>query len=352
MSDARGAFMLEGRRIGGQRCFVIAEAGVNHNGRLDLARRLVDVAAEAGADAIKFQTFQPELIAAASAPKAPYQMAADGASTQLDMLRELVLPRDAYRELQDRSRDRGLVFLSTPFDEPSARFLDELGVSAFKIASGELTNLPFLELLASMRKPLLLSTGMSTLAEVDAAVDVIRGASGAPVALLHCVSAYPAPADACNLAAIATLRRRFSVPSGWSDHTQGTSIALAAAALGAELLEKHITLDRALPGPDHAASLEPHELGAMVAALRDIEVALGDGIKRPMPVEQPVAAVARRGLHVRRDLPAGHQLTGRDLVALRPARGLSPARFNEVLGRRLLRPLSAGDALLEEHIGA
>jgi N-acetylneuraminate synthase/N,N'-diacetyllegionaminate synthase len=351
MSDELGAFMLEGRRVGGPRCFVIAEAGVNHNGRLDLARRLVDAAADAGADAIKFQTFQPELVAAASAPRAPYQMDADGSTTQLDMLRDLVLPRDAYRELQRRARDIGLVFLSTPFDEPSARFLDDLNVSAFKVASGELTNLPFLQALASMRKPLLLSTGMSTLVEVEAAMDVIGAASSAPVALLHCVSAYPAPADACNLAAIATLRRRFSVPAGWSDHTQGTAIALAAVALGAEVLEKHITLDRTLPGPDHAASLEPHEFRAMTASARDIEAAVGDGVKRSMPVEHAVAAVARRGLHVCRDLPAGHQLTGRDLVALRPARGLPPARFNDVVGRRLLRPLSAGDALLEEHIG-
>lgn len=351
MSDQRGAFMLEGRRIGGQRCFVIAEAGVNHNGRLDLALRLVDAAADAGADAIKFQTFQPELVAAASAPKAPYQREADRSSTQLEMLRDLVLPYDAYQALQGRARDRELVFLSTPFDEPSARFLDGVDLSAFKVASGELTNLPFIHFLASMRKPLLLSTGMSTLEEVEAAMDVVRSVSSAPVALLHCVSAYPAPADACNLAAIGTLRRHFAVPAGWSDHTQGISIALAASALGAEILEKHITLDRSLPGPDHAASLEPPEFRAMVAAVRDIESALGDGVKRPVPVERPVAAVARRGLHVSRDLPAGHQLTGHDLVALRPARGLSPARFTEVLGRRLLRPLSAGDALLEEHIG-
>ncbi|MGH7719448.1 MAG: N-acetylneuraminate synthase family protein [Gemmatimonadaceae bacterium] len=352
--EAYGFALNDGRgeaRIGGDRCFIIAEAGVNHNGSPALAHRLIDIAANARADAVKFQTFDPALVATRAAARAPYQARGDTAGPQLEMLESLALPASAYGELQEHARASGLLFLSTPFDAPSADLLDELGVAAFKVASGELTNHPFLEYLAGKGRPLLVSTGMATLHEVEQAVEVLLAAGARHLALLHCVSSYPAAPGTCNLRAMATLRDRFGVPTGWSDHTLGTAVTVAAVALGAELVEKHFTVDRTLPGPDHAASLEPAELAALVQAVRQVESALGDGVKRPVPDELPVAQVARRALHASRDLPAGHCLTRDDLVALRPAAGLSPARLGDVVGRRLRTAVPCGSPLLEEHVG-
>lgn len=328
---------IDRREIGGGRpAFVIAEAGVNHNGDLALAERLVDVAADAGCDAVKFQTFDPALLAAPSAGKADYQRETTGSGgSQLEMLNALVLPRDAHARLQQRARDRGLIFLSTPFDEPSADFLEELGVPAFKVSSGDLTNVLLLRHLAHKRRPLLISTGMATLDEVLAAVATVKAAGAADIALFHCVSNYPAqPAD-CNLRAMAALREATGLPVGWSDHTQGIDVTIAAAALGAELIEKHFTLDKTLPGPDHRASLEPDELAAMVRAIRSVEAALGDGRKQPRPSEISMIAAARRSLCYRNALAAGATVGERDLIALRPGTGLETSQIATIVGRRL-----------------
>ncbi len=324
-------------------CFVIAEAGVNHNGDLELARRLVDVAAEAGADAVKFQTFRADRLVSPTAPKAAYQrQTTDAGESQLDMLRRLELSPAAHRELNDYCRQRGLIFLSTPFDEESADLLDELDVLAFKIGSGEVTNHPFLEYVARKGKPIILSTGMSYLSEVDEAVRVLRDAGCEQLILLHCVSSYPAaPADA-NLKAIQTLAAAFGVPVGYSDHTPGIEVALAAVALGACVIEKHFTLDRNLPGPDHRASLEPPELRALISGVRTVERALGDGIKRPVPAEADTRAVARRSLAARVDIPAGVIVEAGMLTALRPADGIPPGLIRRVIGRRTRRSLTAG----------
>jgi N,N'-diacetyllegionaminate synthase len=334
---------------GGSRCFFIAEAGVNHNGEMGLAHQLVDVAAEARADAVKFQTFEPIKLASPEAGQAEYQIANGGRRTsQLEMLKKLTLSRAAQRELCDHARERGIIFLSTPFDEASADFLEELDVPAFKVGSGDLTNHPLLAHLARKGTPLLVSTGMSNLDEVSEAVDVIL-ANGSPgFALLHCVTNYPTKPEECNLKAMATIRSAFGVPTGWSDHTKGIHLSLAAVALGAELLEKHFTLDRGLSGPDHRASLEPDELATLVRQVRDVEVSLGSGSKEPVSSERELAQLVRRSLHAARDLGAGHRLEASDVVSLRPGGGIPPTALSQLIGRRLKRPLEQGARLREE----
>src|SRR5690606_33903649 len=291
-------FRIGTRRIGpGQPVFIIAEAGVNHNGRLDLAHRLVDAAADAGADAVKFQTFRAERIASASAPRAKYQVASDsGDQSQVEMLKALELEPGDFRELAEHARERGLVFLSTPFDSESVDLLATLPVPAYKIGSGDLTNMPLLQRVAALGLPVILSTGMATLGEVEEALTWLRQAGDPPVALLHCTSAYPAPYDALNLRAMETLRQAFGCPVGYSDHSLGIEVPVAAVAIGACILEKHLTLDRSLPGPDHAASLEPAEFSLMVQAIRHIEVALGSPVKAPQPVEEDVRLAARKSI--------------------------------------------------------
>lgn len=327
---------------GGARCFVIAEAGVNHNGDPVLAEKLIDAAADAGADAVKFQTFDPKALASASAPKAEYQHRSSSGSSQLGMLKGLNLAHEAYPALQSRAERRGLVFLSSPFDDGSAAFLAQLGIPAFKIPSGELTNTPFLKRVAAFGKPLLVSTGMATLSEVEAAVTAV---GQTPLALFHCVSSYPtSPADA-NLRAMTTLRETFRVPVGWSDHLTGIHVATAAIAVGAELLEKHLTLDRTMRGPDHAASTEPLEFGRMVRELREVEASLGSGRKEPVPAELDVAAVARKSLHWSESLPAGSTIEERHLVCLRPGTGLAPSLGPHFVGRRVTRAVAAGQAV-------
>ena len=258
------------RQIGeGAPCFLIAEAGVNHNGDPEQARRLVDAAADAGSDAVKFQTFRSEHLASPQAPKADYQhRSTDAGESQLDMLRRLELPRSAYPVLQARCAERGILFLSSAFDEADADFLAQLGAPAIKIPSGELTNLPFLAHAARRGLPLIVSTGMAALREVEEAVAAIREAGGRGLVLLHCVSRYPAPAAHANLRAMRTLADAFGVPVGFSDHTPGIAVAVAAAALGAHVIEKHLTLDRSLPGPDHSSSLDPREFRALVEHCR------------------------------------------------------------------------------------
>jgi len=328
------------------RPFLIAEAGVNHNGKTELALKLVDAAAEAGADAVKFQTFRADTLVTAEAPKAQYQKRGRaGASSQKKMLKNLELSPAAHREIFKRCRQRGILFLSTPFDESCADFLDKLGMALFKIPSGELTNLELLAHIARKQKPVILSTGMGTLAEVAAAVSALRKAGTRDLVLLHCVSSYPAPSDQSNLRAMATMAQAFSAPVGYSDHTPGATVAIAAAALGARVIEKHFTLDKALPGPDHAMSLNVKELKSFVLAVRAAAAALGDGIKAPRPCEEEILRVARRSVVLNRSSAAGTVLS-RELLALkRPGTGIAPGKIDEVIGKRLLRAAKA-DTLL------
>jgi len=338
---------IAGRRIGpGQPCFIIAEAGVNHNGDVALAHQLIDAAGMAGADAVKFQTFNAERLATPIARKADYQLQhTDRAESQYEMLKRFELSKDAHRELLDDCQQRGILFLSSPFDEASADFLDELGVSAFKIPSGEITNLPFLEHVARKHRPLIISTGMAYLGEVEAAVRVVEEAGNRQLALLHCVSNYPAdPAD-INLRAMQTMARAFGAPVGYSDHTLGTEIALAAVALGACIVEKHFTLDRNLPGPDHQASAEPAELAALVRGIRTVEAALGNGRKQPSASEANTAAVARKSLLAACDIPAGATLTEAMLAIKRPGTGLPPAMREYLIGRVVRAAIPAGSVL-------
>ena len=331
-----------------QPVFMIAEAGVNHNGDLKLARALIDVAVEAGADAVKFQTFQADRLATPDAPKADYQLRTTGdAESQFDMLRRLELSPDAHRELQSYCHERGIIFLSTPFDDVAVDLLDELGVPAFKISSGDLTNSPLLEHVASKGKPVILSTGMSELSELIEAVSVLNTAGCENPVLLHCVSNYPADAAEVNLRAMQTMRSAFDVPVGFSDHTEGIDVALAAVALGACVIEKHFTLDRTLPGPDHRASLEPAELRELVRSIRRVETALGNGRKVPSASEVETAKVARRSLVAARDIPAGVTLERSMVVMRRPGTGMSPGMLETLLNRRAVREIAAG-TLLDE----
>jgi N-acetylneuraminate synthase len=341
---------LGDRSIGaGQPCFIIAEAGVNHNGDPALAHRLIDVAFQAGADAVKFQTFSADRLVTLDAPKAEYQLQQTEASeSQYEMLKRLELSADTLRELQRHCHQVGLRFMSTPFDEDSVDLLNELGVTIFKTPSGEITNLPYLAHVARTGKPLIVSTGMATLGEVETAVNTIRSTGNSDLILLQCVSNYPAdPADV-NLRAMQTLAQAFGVPIGFSDHTQGLEIALAAVALGACVIEKHFTLDWTLPGPDHAASLEPDQLKAMIRGIRHVEAALGDGRKRPTASEANTAAVARKSLVAAHDLKAGTILSNEMIAVKRPGTGLPPMLLPQVIGRTLRVDVRAGTLITWE----
>lgn len=337
---------IANRVIGGEAaCFIVAEVGVNHDGDVAMAHRLVDVAADSGADAVKFQTFDPPRLVSSAAEAAPYQRER-GADTQLEMLRRLSLPDTAWKELAAHATERGLVFLSTAFDDVSLERVLELGVPALKVPSGELTNLPFIRTLAAKGLPLIISTGLATLEEVGSAVAAADGADG--ICLLHCVTAYPAPVESSNLRAIETMRARFGLPVGWSDHTQGWLTAVGAVALGASVLEKHITTDRGFRGPDHEASEDPAAFEAYVRNVRAAEAALGNGVKRPVEAELPNRAAARRSYHARRDLRPGEVLRSEDVELLRPATGLAPDV--QVAGRSVLRPVAAGAPLRLEDL--
>ena len=348
---AAATIEIAGRRVGGGGApLIVAEAGVNHNGSPDLALQLVDAAAAAGADAVKFQTFSADALVGADAPQAGYQRERAPAASQLAMLRPLELPSEAWATIRDRARSRGILFFSTPFDLGSVRLLVDLGVPAIKVGSGDLTNLVLLRAAAAHGVPILLSTGMATLDEVDAAVRDLHAHGDPPLVLLHCTSAYPARAEDANLRAMATLRDRFGVPVGYSDHTLGIATAIAAAGLGAAVIEKHLTLDRSLRGPDHAASLDPGEFGHLVEAIREVHAALGDGVKAPRPGEEEMRRVARRSLVVTRSVDAGEVLRESDLDAMRPADGISPLRLDEVIGRRVARSLDRGAVLHDEDL--
>ncbi|MFH1115227.1 MAG: N-acetylneuraminate synthase [Pseudomonadota bacterium] len=332
---------IDNRRIGDEeQVFVIAEAGVNHNGDLGFAKRLIDVAVEAGADAVKFQSFKTESVISPVAPKADYQIRLDDpGESQFDMVKRLELDRKAHREISSYCRRKDIIFISTPFDEESSDFLEELDVPLFKIASGEITNLPLLRYVAKKGRPMLLSTGMSYLSEVDRAVRSICEEGNPQMALLHCVSNYPAHPSDINLNAMATLRRAFKMPVGYSDHSLGIEIAIAAVALGACIVEKHFTLDKTLPGPDHSMSLDPAELAALVTGIRKISVALGDGIKAPAESEIPMRAIARRSLSALQKIAAGTPITRSMIGIRRPGSGIEPTHLDLLLGKAPVRSI-------------
>jgi len=318
----------------GQPCFIIAEAGVNHNGSVDTAIALIEGAVAARADAIKFQTFRAHKLVTPFAKKATYQKMATGDDeSQYEMLRKLELSEEAHLQIIKACKERDIMFLSSPFDTICADFLASLNIPAFKIGSGELTNHPLLAHVAAFGKPMILSTGMATLEETEAAVEIIRTHGHSPLILLHCVSNYPAAPEDINLRAMDTLRQKFDLPVGFSDHSPGIEIAIAAAARGACIIEKHFTLDRNADGPDHGASLEVQELTAMIWAIRNVEKALGDGNKQPADAERDTARAARKSLVAARNLARGEQLEAVDIDILRPGTGLPPSWKEKLVGR-------------------
>jgi N-acetylneuraminate synthase len=332
--------------INPDRTFIIAEAGVNHNGSLELAEALVDEAASAGADAVKFQTFSAERLAHASACKVSYQLQTrEDTESQVDMLRRLELSESAHYSLIDHCRDKGICFLSSPFDEISADFLDDLGIPLFKVPSGELTNLPFLSHLASKRRPMIISTGMANLSDVEHVVNLLKDSCHNSFALLHCVSNYPVRPVNVNLRAMQTLAEVFKAPVGYSDHTQGFEVALAAVAMGACIIEKHFTLDRNQKGPDHKASLDPFGLRHFIEKIRIVESSLGNGDKIPSISEEMVARAVKKSLFASKDIEAGTTLSKEMITALRPGTGLSPSFLPQIIGRSARIRIAAGSML-------
>jgi N,N'-diacetyllegionaminate synthase len=331
-----------------QHTLIIAEAGVNHNGDMQLAKRLVDAAAAAGADLVKFQTFNASRQVTRSAKKADYQtQTTDSSESQHAMLQRLELTEATHHELIEHCASRQIGFLSTGFDIECVDMLVRLGQEQFKIPSGEITNLPYLRHIGQLGKKIILSTGMATLGDIESAIDALEqaGTPRSKLTVLHCTTEYPAPMVEVNLRAMQSLRAAFGVDVGYSDHTQGIEVGIAAVALGASVIEKHFTLDRTLPGPDHQASLEPAELSAMVAAIRNIEVALGDGVKRLTPSEARNKLIARKSLVASRPIKAGEIFTSENLTTKRPGTGISPMRWDEFLGNKAQRDFAADELI-------
>lgn len=325
---------------------IIAEAGVNHNGSLELAKQLVDVAKEAGADIVKFQTAKLESLVSKAAPMAEYQKANIGTeASQREMLKKLLLSFEEFVELQAYCNEKEIEFLSTPFDIESIGFLKEM-ISVWKIPSGEVTNLPYLIEIAKTNMPIIMSTGMCEMNEIETAVDVLKKNGARDITLLHCNTQYPTPWEDVNLRAMNTLKEAFNVPIGYSDHTLGIEVPVAAVALGATVIEKHFTLDKNMSGPDHKASLEPCELKEMVIAIRNIEKAMGDGIKKPSLSECPNKVVARKSIVARCDIKKGEIFTADNLTTKRPGNGISPMLWNDVIGESACRDFKE-DELIE-----
>lgn len=320
--------------------YIIAEAGVNHNGQLDLALKLCDAAKKAGVDCVKFQTWQTEKIVTRKAEKATYQSenTNNAEESQFDMLKKLELSYEDFRLVQEHCNKIGIDFLSTPDEEYSLAFLmNELHLPLIKIGSGEVTNIPYLRQMASYHKPIILSTGMATLAQVAMAYDTLIAAGAPSVSLLHCTTNYPCPKNEVNLRAMQTMKEAFKCPVGYSDHTMGTEIPIAAVAMGAEIIEKHFTLDRNMDGPDHKASLEPHELKYMVDCIRNIEVALGDGIKRPNPSEVEISKVVLKSIVAKVPINMGETLTANNMTIKRAGSGIPAAHWDMIVGTKALR---------------
>jgi len=316
--------------------FIIAEAGVNHNGSIELAKKLIDVAVEAGVDAVKFQTFKAENLVSKDAQKAKYQQEnmQDSNSSQFNMLKKLELDTDTHKRLMLYCKQRDIMFLSTPFDLESIKLLDDLGLEIFKIPSGEITNLPYLRDIGALNKRVILSTGMADIGEIEDALDILieAGTKRENITILHANTMYPTPIEDVNLRAMVTIGKTFDIAYGYSDHTLGIAVPIGAVAMGANIIEKHFTLDKTMEGPDHKASLEPRELKAMVEAIRDIEVALGSSIKKPTPSERPNIEIARKSIVTNCDIKKGEILDESNLATKRPAKGISPMRWDEIIG--------------------
>lgn len=314
--------------------FIIAEAGVNHNGDINIAKKLVDVAISAGADAVKFQTFKADRLASRQAPKAAYQNeTTDAGETQHEMLRKLELTENMHKELLKYCREKNILFLSTPFDIESVKMLVELGIEIIKIPSGEITNLPYLREVAKQKKKVILSTGMSNMQEVKEAVQILRQNGTEAITVLQCNTQYPTPMEDVNLKAMLSMKDELELPVGYSDHTQGIEVPIAAAAMGATVIEKHFTLDRTMEGPDHKASLEPNELIAMVKAIRNIEKALGNGNKNITKSEKDNLSVARKSIVAACKIEKGELFTEKNLTVKRPGNGISPMKWDEIIGK-------------------
>lgn len=326
---------------------IIAEAGVNHNGDINTAKMLIDAAAEAGADYVKFQTFKAEKLVSKSAQKADYQNTNTGNTkeSQLEMLQKLELSESDHYLLLDYCKQKNIQFFSTAFDLESLDFLKKLGLTLFKVPSGEITNLPYLEKLAGMADEIIISTGMATMDEINGAITALKGKSDAKITVLHCNTEYPTPFGDVNLRAMDTIKEQFGVEVGYSDHTLGIEVPVAAVSLGATIIEKHFTLDKTLPGPDHAASLEPAELKSMVTAIRNIEKALGSSVKEPTSSESKNIAIARKSVHLKNDKKAGDEINEEDMEMLRPGDGISPMEFRSLIGRKLVNDLPGGHKL-------
>lgn len=331
--------------------FIIAEAGVNHNGDIALAKQLIDAGKNAGVDCVKFQTWITEELITESAPKAAYQVANDGEGSQFEMLKKLELSYSDFRELKAYAEEKGVYFLSTPDEEKSLDFLvDELDLKLIKIGSGEINNLLYLKQIAQKNRPVILSTGMCNLADVERAYLTLVENGAPEVAILHCTSEYPAPVETVNLKAMDTLKEAFKVTVGYSDHTNGIAISLAAAARGARIIEKHFTLDKQMDGPDHKASLDPIELKAMVEGIRAIENALGDGIKRIQAIEKETQLVVKKGIYAKLDLKAGDIITEAHLVGKRPVTDLPMEEYLSIIGKKLNCDLAKNTAFSRKHI--
>ncbi|WP_457748211.1 N-acetylneuraminate synthase [Sulfurimonas sp.] len=316
--------------------FIIAEAGVNHNGSIELAKKLIDVAREAGADAVKFQTFKAEKLVSRNAKKATYQQKnmQGKDDSQYNMLKKLELDVDTHKELMKYCQGKNIMFLSTPFDDESIEMLNDLGLKIFKIPSGEITNLPYLRHIGKLSKEVILSTGMASMQEIEDALTILiqAGTPKQKISVLHANTMYPTPMEDVNLRAMLTIGKTFDVAYGYSDHTLGIEVDIAAVAMGASVIEKHFTLDKSMQGPDHKASLEPNELKAMVSAIRNIEKALGSSEKKPSPSETPNIEVARKSIVAARDIKKGEMLSEENLTTKRPAKGISPMKWDAVIG--------------------
>jgi N-acetylneuraminate synthase/N,N'-diacetyllegionaminate synthase len=326
-------------------CFIIAEAGVNHNGDMNLARKLIDAAREAGIDAIKFQTFKAEDLVTEKGKMADYQKKNIGKKqSQLEMLKKLELKERDFIELKKYCNKKKIIFLSTPHTEDAIDFLEPL-IPAYKIGSGDLTNLPFLEKIAKKKKPIILSTGMANLEEVREAIKTIKKAGNNKIILLHCTTSYPCPLEDVNLRAMLTLKKEFDLPVGYSDHTLGILVPIMAMAMGAKVIEKHFTLNKNLPGPDHKASLEPKELKEMVKLVREAEKVLGSGIKKPTKSEEKIKKVARKSIVARVDITRGNIITRDRLIVKRPGIGIESKYLNRIIGKRVKRDVNKDELI-------
>ena len=320
--------------------FIIAEAGVNHNGSIKLAKKLIDVAVESGADSVKFQTFKAENLVSKNTEKAKYQKkTTDASESQFDMIKKLELDIETHKELIAYCQEKGIMFLSTPFDHDSINLLNDLGLEIFKIPSGEIANLPYLRHIGSLKKQVILSTGMSTLQEVGDALDVLinAGTLKANTTVLHANTMYPTPIEDVNLNAMLTIQKEFDVAIGYSDHTLGIEVDMAAVAMGATVIEKHFTLDKTMDGPDHKASLEPEELKSMVSAIRNIEKAMGSFVKKPSPSEMVNIDIVRKSIVASQNIQKGGLLTEKNITTKRPGSGISPMKWDEVLGSKSIK---------------